>query len=85
MGQDDRAGCDQGRLRDGKPHESEREVGGIGAQLKQPMHVDPRPTGRAQGEGIHAKQCVPLHHFASRSEMPIDVAVGNGPKRGDER
>ena len=49
------------------------------------MNVDPSTAGRARRERVGAQERVSRHHLPPGGKVPVDVAVGDGPERHQER
>ena len=75
---------DQHRLRQGETDEARGRVDGEGAELEEPVHVDPGPARGADRERIDAQKRSAPHDVAPGGQMPVDVTVGNRAERDEE-
>ncbi len=78
---DDGSRGEDERLSDGEPAKTEQPVAERDHELKQPVNVDPGPSGRAHRERVDAQQGPAPPHLVAGGDVPKDVAVGDGAER----
>jgi hypothetical protein len=66
-------------------HESAGRMQGEGGELKEPMHVEPRPPQRTHRKGIRPKERACPHHFSPSGQVPPNVSVSARSDAGTER
>jgi hypothetical protein len=70
-----RPDAEQRTLHENEPTKARKTLDRVDGQLKQPVHVDPRPTRRAERERIAMQERAARDHFAPSREVPPNVAV----------